>query len=56
MTESGYYDGNVNTDEILSLLEYWDVEYFMDARSLFHMIGYYILKSQIHGPDTPTHM
>ena len=34
-------DSNVDTDEILSLLDKWDVEYCIDTPSTFHMREYY---------------
>ena len=34
----------------------WDVENYMDESSTFHMIKYYVLKSQSHYPDTPKYM
>ena len=43
-------------DDILSLLDDCHAEYFMYAPSMFHMIEYYVLKSQRHDPDTTTHM
>ena len=49
-------NSNVDTDDILSLLDEWDEEYFMDTPSTFHMREYYVLKSQCHNPDTPKYM
>ena len=46
---------NLDTDDILSLLAEWDAEYFMDTPSSFHMRESYVLKYQIHDPDTPTY-
>ena len=46
----------VDIDDILSLLVEWDVEDYMDTTSTFHMIEFYVLKTQIHDPDTPTYM
>ena len=47
---------NADTDDILSLLAEWDAEYCMDTPSTFHMREYYVLKTQIHDPYTPTYM
>ena len=46
---------NVYMDDIVLLLAKWDAEYCMDTPSTFHMRESYVLKSQIHGPDTPTY-
>ena len=54
--QDGDINTNVDTNDILSLLAYWDAEYCMDTPSLFHMREYYVLKSQIHYPDTSTYM
>ena len=51
-----YLNINADTDEILSLLDEWDAEYFMDTPSTFHIKESYVLKSQSHDPDTPTYM
>ena len=56
MIQDGGLNINVDTNEILSLLSEWYAEDFMDTPSTFHMIKYYVLKSQIHVPDTPTYM
>ena len=37
MTKNGYFDSNVDTDDILSLLVEWDAEDCMDMPSTFHM-------------------
>ena len=42
--------------EILSLLAEWDAKDCTDIPSMFHMRESYVLKSQIHDPDTPTYM
>ena len=47
---------NVDTDDILSLLDEWDAEYCMDTPSTFHRRESYDLKFQIHDPDTPKYM
>ena len=49
-------NSNVDMDNILSLLADWDAEGCMDRPSTFHMSESYILKNQIHDPDTPTYM
>ena len=47
---------NVDTDNIISLLDELDTEDCMDKPSTFHMKEYYFLKTQSHDPDTPTYM
>ena len=37
MNQDGDYDINVDTDDILSLLDEWDAEDYMDTPSTFHM-------------------
>ena len=49
-------NSNVDTDDILSLLDEWDAEDCMYMPSTFHMKEYYVLKYQSHDPDTPTYM
>ena len=56
MIQYCYLNGNVCTYDILSLIDEWDVEHFMDVPSTFHMIESYVLKSQINDPDTPKYM
>ena len=56
MIQYGNINRNVDTDDILSLLAEWDSEYCMDTPSTFHMIQYYVIKSQRHDTDTPTYM
>ena len=56
MIQYGYFNINVDTDDILSLLDEWYAEDFMDTSPTFHMREYYVLKSQSHYPDTPTYM
>ena len=51
-----HYHIKVDTDETPSLMIDWDLEYCMDAPSIFHMIEYYNIKSQIHNPDSSTYM
>ena len=56
MIQDRYFDSNVDTDDILSLLADWDTEDCMDTQSTFHMRESYYLKTQSHDPDTPTYM
>ena len=49
-------NNNVDTDDILSLLDDWDVEDCMNTPSTFHMRESYVLNNQSHDPDTPTYM
>ena len=44
MIQDRDFDSNVDTDDILSLLDEWDTEYCMDTPSTFHMITFYALK------------
>ena len=46
MIQDGYLNGNVDTDDILSLLAELDAEYCMDKPSTFHMRESYALKTQ----------
>ena len=50
------YHSNIDTYEILSLLSECNAEDCMDAPSRFNMREFYVLKSQIHDPDSPTYM
>ena len=56
MIQDRNLDINVDTDIILSLLAEWDTEDCMETPSTFHMRESYALKTQSHGPDTPTYM
>ena len=56
MIEDEELNSNVDTDDILSLLAEWDTEDCMETPSTFHMREFYVLKYQIHDPDTPTYM
>ena len=56
MIQDRYFDSNVDTDDILLLLDEWDTEYCMDTPSTFNMRESYALKTQSHDPDTPTYM
>ena len=49
-------NSNVYTDDIILLLAEQDAEDCMDTPSTFHMRETYVLKSQIHDPDTPKYM
>ena len=49
-------NSNVDTDDILSLLFKWDVEYCMNMPSKVHMRESYVIKSQSHNPDNTTYM
>ena len=56
MIQYGYINSNLDTYDILSLLAEWDAEYYMDTPSKFRMRESYVLRYQIHDPDTPTYM
>ena len=56
MIHYGGLNRNVDTYDILSLLDEWDAEYFMDDPSTFHMREYYVLKSQSHDIDNLTYV
>ena len=56
MIKSGDYDKNIDTDEILSLMAYWDAEDSMDAKSRFHNREFYVLRLKSHNPNTQTYM
>ena len=56
MIQDSYFNSNVDTDDILSLLDEWDAQDCMDTPSTFHMREFYALKTQSHDPDTPTYM
>ena len=47
---------NVDTYDIISLLDEWDAEDCMDTPSTFYMRESYALKTQRHDPDTSTYM
>ena len=49
-------NSNVDTDDILLLLDEQDTEDCMDTPSTFHIRETYVLKSQSHDPDTPKYM
>ena len=56
MIQYGDFNRNVDSDDVLSLMNEWDTEYCMDTPSTFHMRESYVLKYQSHDPDTPTYM
>ena len=56
MNQDGDINSDVYTNYILSLLDEWDAEDFMDTSSSFYIIESYVLKSQSHNPDTTTYM
>ena len=56
MIQDGSFNSNTYVDEILSLMNEWYVEDYMDIQSTFHTRSSYILKSQSHNPDTPMYM
>ena len=56
MIKYGDINSNLDTDDILSLLDEWDAEDCMDTPSAFNTRGYYVLNYQSHDPDTPTYM
>ena len=51
-----YYDSNVDTDKILSLLYGWDSEYVMDDTSTYHMRESCTIKYQSRDTYDPTYM
>ena len=55
MIQDRDFDSNVDTDDIISLLAEWDAEDCMNTPSTFRMRESYALKTQSHGPDTPTY-
>ena len=46
------FNSNIDTDDILSLMNEWNTEYCMDAQSELHMREYYVINSQRY--DTVT--
>ena len=56
MTQDWDFDRNVNTYDILSLLDEWDVEDCIDTPSKIHVKEYYALKIQSHNTDAPIYM
>ena len=47
MVQDRDLNSNIGTDDILSLLDEWDKEYFMDTPSTFHMKEYYLILSRL---------
>ena len=56
MIQDRNFNSNVDTDDILSLLDEWYAEDCMDTPSTFHMRESYAIKTQIHDTNTPTYM
>ena len=56
MIQDRDFDSNVDTDDILSLMDEWDAEYCMDTPSTFHMRESYYIKTKSHDPDTTIYM
>ena len=56
MIQYGDFNIDADTDDILSLLDEWDVEYCMYYLSTFHMREYYVIKYQIHDTDNQMYM
>ena len=56
MIQDSYLNSNVDVDGIILLLVDRDAEDYTDASSRFYTREYYVLKSQIHDPDTPTYI
>ena len=56
MIQYGDLNRNVDTNDILLLLAKCYTEDCMDTPSTFHTRNYYVLKSQIRNPETPTYM
>ena len=46
MIKYGGLNRNIDTNDILSLLDEWYTEYFMNMTSTFHMREYFVIKSQ----------
>ena len=56
MIQDRDFNGNVDTDDILSLMAEWYAEDCMDTPSTFHMREYYVLKTQSNDTNTPTYI
>ena len=56
MIQYGYFNYNVDTDDILLLLDQWYAEDCMDTPLEFNMRESYVLKSQSHDPNIPAYM
>ena len=55
MIQDGDLNRNVDMNDIIQLLDDWYVEYFMSTPSTLHMRVSYVIKYQIHNPDTKTY-
>ena len=55
-TQDRDLNSNEDMDDIISLIAEWDAEDCMYTLSTFHMRESYVLKTQIHDPDTPMYM
>ena len=56
MIHNEYHGSNMDTDEIILLLDKCDAEDCIDTQSNFQIREYYVPKSHSHNPDTPTPM
>ena len=56
MIKYGGLNRNIDTNDILSLLDEWYTEYFMNMTSTFHMREYFVIKSQRNNPNNLTYM
>ena len=56
MIQDGYYDSNIDTENIIDLLADQDPEDFMDTPSTLHTREYYALKSQSQDYNNPMYM
>ena len=56
MIQDGYYNSNIDTENIIYLLADQDAEDFMGTPSTFHMREYYALKSQSQDYEAPMYM
>ena len=56
MIQFGYLNINVDTYDVLLLLDEWYAEDCIDTPSTFHMRECYVINSLSHDPDTPTYI
>ena len=56
MIQDGDINRNVNTDDIILLLDEWDAEECMDAPSTFHMRKYYVINYKSYHTDIPNYI
>ena len=56
ITQDGDINSNVDTDDVLALLDECDAEVCMDVPSMFHMRESYVLDYQSHDTDTKTYL